>query len=133
MLENCIGKKNSQQWTVTKDMLANSMRSGTVNVLATPSMIALMEYTAMSLIQPELPDGITTVGTLINIMHLNPTPEGSVIRAEAELTETDGRHFVFKITAFDEAGIIGEGIHERHSIKRESFEKKAAARKNAGV
>lgn len=129
MFEDWIGKKGTQQWTVTNEMLASSMKSGTVNVLATPYMIALMEYTAMTLIQPALPDGITTVGTVVNIKHLSPTPEGSVIRAEAELTETDGRRFVFKITVFDEAGIIGEGIHERHSIKRDSFEKKAALRK----
>lgn len=129
MFEDLIGKKGTQQWTVTDEMLASSMKSGTVNVLATPYMIALMEFTAMTLIQPALPDGITTVGTVVNITHLSPTPEGSVIRAEAELTETDGRRFVFKITVSDEAGIIGEGIHERHSIKRESFEKKAALRK----
>lgn len=128
MLEELIGKKETQQWTVTKDLLASSLKSGTVNVFATPYMIALMEYTCMTLIQPALPEGITTVGTLVNITHLNPTPEGAVARAQAELIETDGRHFVFKVTAYDDSGVIGEGIHERHSIKRDRFEEKAQSR-----
>lgn len=70
MYENWIGKKETQQWTVTGEMLASSMKSGTIKVLATPYMIALMEYTAMTLVQPLLPDGITTVGTVVNIQHL---------------------------------------------------------------
>lgn len=129
MFEDWIGRKETREWTVTRDMLADSMKSGSVPVLATPCMIALMENAALSLVQPALPEGITTVGTAVDIRHLNPTPEGAVIRAEAELTETDGRRFVFKVTVFDEAGVIGEGTHERYSIKSESFERKASARK----
>ena len=76
MTEEMIGKKGVQEWTVTKELLASSMKSGTVNVFATPYMIALMEYTAMTLVQPFLPEGITTVGTAVNVQHLCPTPEG---------------------------------------------------------
>ena len=129
MFEEMIGKKQTAQWTVTKERLASSMGSGTVDVFATPAMIALMEYTAMSLVQPYLPEGITTVGTSVNITHQNPTPEGAAVRAEAEVIETDGRRFAFRVTVWDEVGLIGEGTHERCTIKRERFQEKAAARR----
>lgn len=128
MMEEWIGRKHTEEWTVTHDRLACSLKSGTVEVFATPFMIALMEYACLSLVQPGLPEGITTVGTRVDISHVAPTPEGAAVTAEAELLETDGRRFLFKVTARDEAGIIGEGTHERCTIKTESFQKKAAAR-----
>lgn len=33
----------------------------------------------------------------------------------------DGRRLVFKVTAKDDGGQIGEGIHERFIINREEF------------
>jgi fluoroacetyl-CoA thioesterase len=128
MMEEWIGRKHTEQWTVTHDRLACSLKSGTVEVFATPFMIALMEYTCLSLVQPGLPEGITTVGTRVDVSHTAPTPEGAAVTAEAELLETDGRRFLFRVTARDEAGVIGEGTHERCSVKIESFQKKAAAR-----
>ncbi len=129
MTEEMIGKKGVQEWTVTKELLASSMKSGTVNVFATPYMIALMEYTAMTLVQPFLPEGITTVGTAVNVQHLCPTPEGAAVRAEAEILESDERRFLFRVSVWDEAGLIGEGTHERCTVKKTRFEEKAAARK----
>ncbi|NLN81952.1 MAG: thioesterase family protein [Clostridiales bacterium] len=123
-----IGKKATQEWTVTRELLASSLKSGAVDVFATPFMIALMEYTALMLVQPFLDDGITTVGTAVNITHSSPSPEGAVVRAEAEILETDGRRFLFRVTAWDNAGLIGEGTHERHTVKRDSLQKKAATR-----
>ena len=129
MAEEVIGKKGVQEWTVTKELLASSMKSGTVDVFATPYMIALMEYTAMTLVQPLLPEGITTVGTLVDVRHLSPTPAGARVRAEAEIIEADDRRYRFRVSAWDEAGLIGEGFHECCTVKKARFEEKAAARK----
>lgn len=129
-MEMPIGTRHTETLTVGKSQLASSLKSGTVDVFATPFMIALMEYAAMQLIAPALPEGVTTVGTLVNIMHTAPTLEGTRVRAEAELVESDGRRFVFRVTAYDEAGVIGEGIHERCSVKRDRFLQKAAERRD---
>lgn len=129
-MEMPIGTRHTETLTVGKSQLASSLKSGTVDVFATPFMIALMEYAAMQLIAPALPEGVTTVGTLVNITHTAPTLEGTRVRAEAELVESDGRRFVFRVTAFDEAGVIGEGIHERCSVKRDRFLQKAAERRD---
>ena len=123
-----IGIKHSESRRITGDMLASSLKSGGVDVLATPYMIAMMEYASMQLVQPHLPEGITTVGTLVNVTHSAPSAEGMTVTAEAELTETDGRRFVFRVTARDDQGVIGEGVHERHSIKAAGFEEKARQR-----
>ena len=50
-------------------------------------------------------------------------------RAETVFTEADGRRLVFDVgKAYDEAGLIGEGTHERFIIKNEKFQSKADAR-----
>ena len=41
------------------------------------------------------------------------TPVGLEVTCRAELTEVDGRRLVFKVTAEDARGPIGEGTHER--------------------
>ena len=52
-----------------------------------------------------------------------------VVRCESELVEIDGRKLVFKVAAYDEAGLIGEGTHERFIIKNEKFQTKANSKK----
>lgn len=123
--ESLVGAVHEEGWTVTEELLADSLKSGTVRVFATPYMAALMEYAALMLVKPYLPEGITTVGTALNITHESATPVGMQVRAQAVLTETDGRRFVFTVTAWDEAGIIGRGTHERRSVKQTAFEARA--------
>ena len=51
--------------------------------------------------------------------------------AEAELTAVDGRKLTFAVTAFDDAGPIGKGVHQRFVIQNEKFLAKAQAKKGA--
>ena len=132
-MEKLIGTTHSEEWTVTRELLASSLKSGTVDVFATPCMIALMEYACMMLLQPALPEDITTVGTMVNVTHLNPTLEGMKVCAEAKLIESDGRRFLFQVIASDDVGVIGEGTHERCSVKRDRFAEKAEARRDGTI
>ena len=43
----------------------------------------------------------------------------------------DRRRLVFHVTCYDEAGVIGEGTHERFIIGNEKFLAKAEQKKNA--
>ena len=112
-------------FTVTEDMLAGNVGSGDLRVLATPAVIALMENTAAELAGYLLGEGLTTVGTAISVDHTAPTPLGAEVRVCAELTDSDGRLFRFKVEAFDKGGKISEGKHTRVSVKAEKFQKKA--------
>lgn len=115
------GMTGKKSLTVTKERTAQAISSGTLPVLATPVMIALMEDTAKECAAPYLADGQSTVGTLVNIRHVSATPVGMDVSCEARLTEIDGRRLVFEVKACDAAGVIGEGTHERFIVDNEKF------------
>lgn len=131
MKELIIGSTAKKEMKVTPDKLARAVGSGDVEVLATPMVVALMENAAAELAQRGLEDCYTTVGTRISIDHTAPTAEGMTLTAEAVLTEIEGRIYRFAVRAWDEKGIVSQGTHERASVKRESFQKKALERKEA--
>lgn len=73
-MQEFVGRQEKREWTVTKEMLAVQMGSGMVPVLATPALIACMENACMRLVQPAFGEGITTVGTRVEVAHLAPDP-----------------------------------------------------------
>lgn len=95
--------------------------SGTLAVLATPRMIALMEESAYKCIDKYLEEGQSSVGTYLDVKHLAATPVGMDVYAESEVIEIDGRKVVFSVKAYDEKGLIGEGKHERFIVYSEKF------------
>lgn len=118
-------KGYTKQTTVTQDMLACAVKSGSLRVLATPVAAALAENAACTLAQEYVDEGCTTVGTDIHLAHLSPTPAGVKVWAEAELLKHQGREFTFSVTVFDEGGAVAKGTHTRFSVKADSFQQKA--------
>ncbi len=125
MAELEIGIKGTGSVLVEQGNTALAMGSGQLPVFATPAMIALMEKTASESIQNYLEDGYGSVGTKLEVKHSSATPLGMEVHCESELLTIDGRRLIFSVKAFDKAGLIGEGTHERFLIKNESFLKKA--------
>ncbi|MBP3310810.1 MAG: thioesterase family protein [Butyricicoccus sp.] len=125
-----VGMKGAQELTVTDDLLANKVGSGLVAVYATPMMIAGIEGTAAASVAAELDEGKTTVGMQINVSHVAATPAGMKVRFETELTEIapNGKVLTFKVAAYDEKGLIGEGTHQRAIVDKARFEAKAQAK-----
>lgn len=130
MLE--IGTKGHLEQIVTNEVTADRIGSGLAKVFATPMMIALMEQTCNESVTPFLEEGQGTVGTLVNVTHCAATPIGMKVWCDSELVETDRRRLVFKVKAFDECGLIGEGMHERFIIENAKFQEKIDAKLNAG-
>jgi len=114
--------------TVDEGMLATVMGSGTVAVLATPAMVALMEAAAIGAIAPTLAEGQTSVGIALDIRHLAATPPGRRIRARAEVIEVEGAKVSFQVQAWDEQELIGDGTHARFVIEIARFMKRAYAK-----
>ena len=112
-------------FTVTEALTAKTVGSGTLDVLATPVMIAKMEEAAWKTVAEHLEEGSGSVGILMNAQHLSATPVGLKVTCKAELTAVEGRKLVYKVTAWDAKGPIGEGIHERAIIQNERFVAKA--------
>lgn len=119
------GLTNEAYTVVTKENTAQALGSGCLAVFATPAMCCLMEKAASDLMDSLLEEGSTSVGTALNIVHSAATPVGMKVRAAAEITAVEGRRVSFKVTAFDEAGEIGSGTHERFIVFKEKFQAKA--------
>lgn len=114
-----IGLKGRAENIVNKANTAKSMGSGSLDVFATPALVALMEAAAVNALQLEA--GESSVGTVLEINHSAATPVGMKVWAEAELIEVDRRRLVFEVNAFDEVEKIGSGRHERFIISEERF------------
>lgn len=127
-LEMKIGTVHEINVEVTEAVTAAKMKSGSLPVLATPYMIAFMEQASAELCAKFLPEGISTVGTLVNVQHLAATAVGATVRVVSTLTAFDGRKAEFSVEAYDNVGLIGKGTHERFTIKIDSFMKKAIER-----
>ena len=122
------GIKNKMEIVVTEDRTAKAMGSGELPVFATPAMIALVEETCWKSVADELESGQGTVGTMLDVRHVSATPVGMKVWCESELVGVDGRKLTFSVKVFDEAGLVGEGTHERFIIDNKRFLEKAAAK-----
>ena len=120
-----VGLKNSGEMPVTEKDTAIFVGSGSLKVLATPKMVALMEKVSAELAEKNLPEDFTSVGISLNVEHIAPTPIGMKIRVESELVEVSGRKLTFEVAAFDEAEKIGKGRHERFIVNGKKFQTKA--------
>lgn len=122
------GIKGERNLVVTEDCTARALGSGELPVLATPRMIALVEETAWKSVAGALEEGEGTVGTRIDVKHLAATPMGKTVRCVTELTAVDRKKLTFRAEVFDDAGKVGEGVHERFIVKNGKFLERAAGR-----
>jgi len=125
------GLRGTAQIVVDKGHLATEFIQPTVESLGTPVLINLMNLAAFNAVKDYLPQGYTTVCTHVNVRHVAATPMGMAVTAEAVLEEIDGRRLVFKVKAYDEAELVGEGTIERWVIEQEGFLQKVKERKKA--
>lgn len=112
---------HSEQITVEHKDTAAVYGSGSLEVFATPAMIALMEMTCLKSVNNRIGEGNTTVGIKVSISHLKASPVGRVIRCEAKLIEVDRKRLVFEVKCFDGKELVGEGLHERFIVDSEKF------------
>lgn len=127
-MEITVGMKGKVSTLVEREDTAMEVGSGSLLVYATPCMVALMEGAACEAIAEALPEGKTSVGAALQISHLAATPVGLEVYAEAEVIEVDGNTITFQVTAFDEAGKIGEGTHKRAIVTSQRFLDKVYAK-----
>lgn len=115
------GMEGLAQVKVGPDETARAMGSGSELVFATPAMVALMEAAAVNCVETFLPEGHISLGTQIAVNHLAASQQGATISARAELVNMEGRLLHFKVSAYDDAKLVGEGTHSRAVVERERF------------
>ncbi len=104
-----VGLRGEAKMTVSDEDTARTLRSGSVDVLATPRLIALCEEAACLAVSRHVSGGTTTVGMRVRLDHLRPTPVGDVVSAEAVLNRIEGRRLTFAVSAFDGRGLVAAG------------------------
>ena len=127
-MEITVGLKGEVSTVVERADTALEVGSGSLLVYATPCMVALMEGAACEAIGPYLPEDKTSVGIELAISHIAATPVGMEVRAEATVTAVEKNIVTFQLTAYDETGKIGEGVHKRAVISSQKFLEKTYAK-----
>lgn len=122
------GLEGTVERTVTSADTASALGSGTVEVLGTPAVVALCELAAVHAVAGNLGPNETTVGVHVDVQHIAPTLPGVHIRARAVVERVDGRRIAFAVEAFDPAGPIARGTHERVRVDRKAFMQSAGER-----
>jgi fluoroacetyl-CoA thioesterase len=105
---------------------AKHLGSGSVQVLATPQMILLMERAGVAAVDHLLPEGYRTVGAHLDVAHLAPTPVGMEVVATAELLRVEGHRLVFRVQVHDPVELVGDGTHHRAIINVQKFGQRVA-------
>ena len=117
------GLKHSIEEVVGQEMSAANVGSGALDVFSTPSMIALMEKTAMVSVGAHLANGQSTVGGAVNIRHYKPTALGCKVVCKSELMEVKGSKLTFRVEVYEGDQLIGDGAHTRFVVNTDSFMK----------
>ena len=111
------GAAATVEWVVRESDLASALSSdhkeSFPHVFATSRMVALMEVAAARAMETVLQEGELTAGVSINVTHTAATPAGSTVRATARFLQMQGKFYRFEVSAEDEAGEVGRGIHDR--------------------
>lgn len=115
------GMSMEEHFQVGEEHLAEHIGSGSVRVLATPWMIALMERVSHKLLAQNLPEDFSSVGVSVDVQHIAPTPIGSTVKVRTEIAEIQGSLVIFEVKAWDEHELIGKGRHKRAIIHLERF------------
>ena len=127
-MEITVDMKGEASALVERADTAYEVGSGSLLVYATPCMVAMIEGAACEAIAEALGEDKTSVGIELSISHLSATPVGLEVSATAEVIAVDKSIVTFAVTAFDEAGKIGEGTHKRAVVSMQKFLDKAYAK-----
>ncbi|MCE7735710.1 MAG: thioesterase family protein [Candidatus Heimdallarchaeota archaeon] len=111
----------SLDFEVTKEYTAAHIGSGSISVLATPSMILFMEIASGMLAHDHIPQGYTSVGTRVCVDHLDAVLEGNTVQVISVIAGIDKRKIIFDVEVKHKDRVIGKGTHIRFIVNEERF------------
>jgi predicted thioesterase len=117
-----VGQSATLEFTVTGDDTAVALGSGSLEVLATPRMLAWCEAATCAAVDQDLPDERTSVGTRVQLEHVGASAVGAVVRVTATVSYVDGRLVRFQVAAEQDAGqLVAHGEVTRVVVDRDRF------------
>ena len=125
-----VGTVFTKEMVVKEEHLATTFGSGRVKVFSTPYMVTFVEGTCNEGMMGYHDDTHASVGAVVNINHLRPTPLGMKVRCEAVYMGQDEKNlYTFEAKVFDEKELVGTCLHKRGFIHIEKFTSKAYSKK----
>jgi predicted thioesterase len=116
-----LNESKTIDFEVTKEYTAAHIGSGSVSVLATPSMILFMEIASAMLAHDYLPDGYTTVGTNVCVDHFEAVLEGNTVTSSSNVASVDQRKVIFNVEVKFGKKLVGKGTHTRFIVNEARF------------
>ena len=118
-----VGESATLEFTVTEDDTAVALGSGSLEVLATPRMLAWCEAATCAAVDRDLPDERTSVGTRVQLEHVGASAVGAVVRVTATVAYVDGRLVRFQVAAEQDPDqlVVAHGEVTRVVVDRDRF------------
>ena len=118
-----VGESATLEFTVTEDDTAVALGSGSLEVLATPRMLAWCEAASCAAVDQDLPNERTSVGTRVQLEHLSASAVGAVVRVTATVAYVDGRLVRFQVAAEQDPDqlVVAHGEVTRVVVDRDRF------------
>lgn len=115
------GLKHDRTLTVASSHTASSVGSGSVDVLATPALLALAEGACCDAVADDLTPEETSVGTWSEVEHLRAVAVGETVCAHATLVGHHGRRLEFTVRVEHDGDTVARVRHRRMLVDRERF------------
>jgi predicted thioesterase len=118
-----VGESATLEFTVTEDDTAVALGSGSLEVLATPRMLAWCEAATCAAVDQDLPNERTSVGTRVQLEHVSASAVGAVVRVTATVAYVDGRLVRFQVAAEQDPDqlVVAHGEVTRVVVDRDRF------------
>lgn len=120
-----VGQRGTIELEIGEADTAIALRSGSLPVLATPRVVALVEEASVAAVGDTLSDGHTTVGMKVQLDHLAPTAIGRTVVAESTVESVNGRRISFQVSVSDDRGLVAVGRVTRVIVEVNRFLTKA--------
>jgi fluoroacetyl-CoA thioesterase len=106
------------EFTVTEQHIIDFADDVMPEVLSTPWLIWFLEHTARKAMLPHLDPEESTVGAMVNVEHLSPTPPGATVKCQAKIIYSDKYMFSFELRAWDGHDLVCRGTHKLRVIRK---------------
>ena len=110
------GTVGEEKFVVSEQHVIDFAHDGMPRILSTPWLIWFLEHAARNAMLPLLEPGKSTVGVLVNVEHIAPTPIGHEVACRARVIYADGPLISFQLEAHDEYEQIARGTHKLRVI-----------------
>ncbi len=127
--ESAVGREGTVVVRVDAGLTADRYGNEGLDVLATPALVGLFERAAMQALVGTLDPGEASVGSVVEITHLAPTPSGAEVTVRARISHVEGALVWFELEASDDRETVARGRHSRAIVDRNRFDRRVARKR----